>query len=48
MGLQLDLANPRTFFLTSDQFHLSDNYAGPAPLGWLLRDTPHGSRATAT
>ena len=38
MGLQLDLANAGTFLLTSDQFHLSDNYAGPAPLGWLLRD----------
>jgi hypothetical protein len=38
MGLQLDLSNAGTFFLTSDQFHLSDNYAGPTPLGWLLRD----------
>jgi glyoxylase-like metal-dependent hydrolase (beta-lactamase superfamily II) len=38
MGLQLDLANAGTFFLTSYQFHLGDNYAGPAPLGWLLRD----------
>jgi glyoxylase-like metal-dependent hydrolase (beta-lactamase superfamily II) len=37
-GLRLDLANSGTFFLTSDQFHLSDNYAGPQPLGWLLRD----------
>ena len=37
-GLRLDLANSGTFFLTSDQFHLADNYAGPAPLGWLLRD----------
>jgi glyoxylase-like metal-dependent hydrolase (beta-lactamase superfamily II) len=24
--------------LTSDQFHLRDNYEGPQPLGWLLRD----------
>ena len=37
-GLRLDLANSGTFFLTSDQFHLADNYAGPQPLGWLLRD----------
>ena len=36
--MRLDLANAGTFFLTSDQFHLSDNYAGSAPLGWLLRD----------
>ena len=39
-GLRLDLANAGTFFLTSDQFHLRDNYEGPAPLGWLLRDYP--------
>jgi glyoxylase-like metal-dependent hydrolase (beta-lactamase superfamily II) len=39
-GLRLDLANSGTFFLTSDQFHLRDNYAGPQPLGWLLRDYP--------
>lgn len=38
MGLELELANAGTFFLTSDQFHLRDNYAGPTPLGWLLRD----------
>jgi glyoxylase-like metal-dependent hydrolase (beta-lactamase superfamily II) len=37
-GLQLNLANSGTFLLTSDQFHLSENYAGPQPLGWLLRD----------
>jgi glyoxylase-like metal-dependent hydrolase (beta-lactamase superfamily II) len=37
-GLRLDLANSGTFFCTSDQFHLQDNYAGPQPLGWLLRD----------
>ena len=24
--------------LTSDQFHLRDNFAEPRPLGWLLRD----------
>jgi glyoxylase-like metal-dependent hydrolase (beta-lactamase superfamily II) len=36
--LRLDLANAGTFFLTSDQFHLRDNYEGPQPLGWLLRD----------
>jgi glyoxylase-like metal-dependent hydrolase (beta-lactamase superfamily II) len=38
MGLSLELANAGPFFLTSDQFHLRDNYEGPAPLGWLLRD----------
>lgn len=38
MGLQLDLANAGTFFLTSDQFHLRDNWEGPTPLGWLMRD----------
>ena len=38
MGLQLDLLNAGPFFLTSDQFHLRDNYTGPRPLGWLLRD----------
>ncbi|MBV9367718.1 MAG: MBL fold metallo-hydrolase [Solirubrobacterales bacterium] len=37
-GLRMNLANSGTFFLTSDQFHLADNYAGPQPLGWLLRD----------
>lgn len=38
LGLRLDLANAGTFMLTSDQFHLRDNYEGPQPLGWLLRD----------
>ncbi|MEA2315515.1 MAG: hypothetical protein QOI03_2207 [Solirubrobacteraceae bacterium] len=38
LGLRLDLANAGTFILTSDQFHLRDNYEGPLPLGWLLRD----------
>jgi glyoxylase-like metal-dependent hydrolase (beta-lactamase superfamily II) len=38
MGLQLQLDNAGTFFLTSDQFHLRDNYEGGVPLGWLLRD----------
>jgi glyoxylase-like metal-dependent hydrolase (beta-lactamase superfamily II) len=38
LGLRLDLANAGTFVLTSDQFHLRDNYEGPQPLGWLLRD----------
>lgn len=38
LGLQLDLANTGTFFLTSDQFHLRDNYEQGRPLGWLLRD----------
>jgi glyoxylase-like metal-dependent hydrolase (beta-lactamase superfamily II) len=38
LGLKLDLANAGTFLLTSDQFHLRDNYEGPQPLGWLLRD----------
>jgi hypothetical protein len=36
--LRLDLANAGTFFLTSDQFHLRDDYEGPQPLAWLLRD----------
>lgn len=38
LGLRLELANAGTFILTSDQFHLRDNYEGPLPLGWLLRD----------
>jgi glyoxylase-like metal-dependent hydrolase (beta-lactamase superfamily II) len=38
LSLRLDLANAGTFLLTSDQFHLRDNYEGPQPLGWLLRD----------
>lgn len=38
LGLRIDLANAGTFVLTSDQFHLRDNYEGPQPLGWLLRD----------
>ena len=38
LGLQLDLSNSGTFFLTSDQFHLRDNYEQGRPLGWLLRD----------
>jgi glyoxylase-like metal-dependent hydrolase (beta-lactamase superfamily II) len=38
LGLRLDLASAGTFLLTSDQFHLRDNYEGPQPLGWLLRD----------
>jgi glyoxylase-like metal-dependent hydrolase (beta-lactamase superfamily II) len=38
LGLRLELANAGTFFLTSDQFHLRDNYEGPQPLGWLMRD----------
>ena len=38
LGLRLDLANAGTFILTSDQFHLRDNYEGPQQLGWLLRD----------
>jgi glyoxylase-like metal-dependent hydrolase (beta-lactamase superfamily II) len=37
-GLRLDLSNAGTFFLTSDQFHLRDNWEAPHPLGWLLRD----------
>ena len=37
-GLRLDLSNAGTFFVTSDQFHLKDNWEGPQPLGWLLRD----------
>jgi glyoxylase-like metal-dependent hydrolase (beta-lactamase superfamily II) len=38
LGLRIELANAGTFMLTSDQFHLRDNYEGPQPLGWLLRD----------
>lgn len=38
LGLRLELANAGTFVLTSDQFHLRDNYEEPRPLGWLLRD----------
>jgi glyoxylase-like metal-dependent hydrolase (beta-lactamase superfamily II) len=38
LGLRLDLLNAVTFLFTSDRFHLRDNYAGPQPLGWLLRD----------
>ncbi|HEY7077095.1 MAG TPA: N-acyl homoserine lactonase family protein [Solirubrobacteraceae bacterium] len=40
MSLRLDLANSGTHILTSDQFHLRDNYEGPHPLGWLMRDQP--------
>jgi glyoxylase-like metal-dependent hydrolase (beta-lactamase superfamily II) len=38
LGLRLDLAQAGTFLLTSDQFHLRENYESPQPLGWLLRD----------
>jgi glyoxylase-like metal-dependent hydrolase (beta-lactamase superfamily II) len=38
MGAQVDLANAGTFLLTSDQFHLRDNWEQARPLGWLLRD----------
>jgi glyoxylase-like metal-dependent hydrolase (beta-lactamase superfamily II) len=38
MGLRIDLAQAGTFILTSDQFHLRENFEGPQPLGWLLRD----------
>jgi glyoxylase-like metal-dependent hydrolase (beta-lactamase superfamily II) len=38
LGLRLDLKNSGTFFLTSDQFHLRENYEQGRPLGWLLRD----------
>jgi len=37
-GARLDLANAGTIMLTSDQFHLRDNYENAQPLGWLLRD----------
>ncbi len=37
-GAELALANSGTFVLTSDQFHLRDNYEQATPLGWLLRD----------
>jgi glyoxylase-like metal-dependent hydrolase (beta-lactamase superfamily II) len=35
---ELTLPNAGPFFFTSDQFHVRDNFEGPAPLGWLLRD----------
>jgi glyoxylase-like metal-dependent hydrolase (beta-lactamase superfamily II) len=38
LGLQLELPHAGTFFLTSDQFHLRENYEQGQPLGWLLRD----------
>jgi glyoxylase-like metal-dependent hydrolase (beta-lactamase superfamily II) len=38
LGARVELANAGTFILTSDQFHLRDNWEGPQPLGWLLRD----------
>ena len=34
----MDLDNAGTFLLTSDQFHLRDNWEQSRPLGWLLRD----------
>ena len=38
LGLHVQLANAGSVMLTSDQFHLRENYEGPQPLGWLLRD----------
>lgn len=38
MGLQLDLKNAGTFVMTSDQFHLRENFENAQPLGWLMRD----------
>jgi glyoxylase-like metal-dependent hydrolase (beta-lactamase superfamily II) len=38
MGVHVELPNAGHVVLTSDQFHLRDNYEGPQPLGWLLRD----------
>lgn len=38
MGLRVELPDAGPFVLTSDQFHLRDNFEGPQPLGWLLRD----------
>jgi glyoxylase-like metal-dependent hydrolase (beta-lactamase superfamily II) len=45
MGLRLDLANSGTFILTSDQYHLQQNYDPSQPLGWLLRDHAAWSRS---
>jgi glyoxylase-like metal-dependent hydrolase (beta-lactamase superfamily II) len=38
MGMHIEDSDAGPVFLTSDQFHLRDNYEGPQPLGWLLRD----------
>lgn len=38
MGAYFETADAGPFLLTSDQFHLRENYEGPQPLGWLLRD----------
>lgn len=38
LGLKLDLPQAGPFLLTSDQFHLRENYEGPQPLGMLMRD----------
>ncbi len=38
LGLELELDNSGTFILTSDQFHLRENFEQAQPLGWLLRD----------
>jgi glyoxylase-like metal-dependent hydrolase (beta-lactamase superfamily II) len=38
MGMYLEDSDGGPTFLTSDQFHLRDNYEGPQPLGWLMRD----------
>jgi glyoxylase-like metal-dependent hydrolase (beta-lactamase superfamily II) len=38
LGLELQLRNAGAFFFTSDQFPLRENYEGPTPQGWLMRD----------
>ncbi|BFZ63258.1 hypothetical protein YB2330_004379 [Saitoella coloradoensis] len=36
--MQLNLPNSGTFLLTSDQFHIKENYEDGHPHGWLARD----------
>ncbi len=38
MALEVKLKNSEPFLLTSDQFHVKENYFEERPLGWLLRD----------
>jgi glyoxylase-like metal-dependent hydrolase (beta-lactamase superfamily II) len=38
MALEVKLKNSEPFLLTSDQFHVKENYFEERPLGWLIRD----------
>ena len=38
MALEVKLKNADPFLLTSDQFHVKENYFEERPLGWLIRD----------